>query len=312
MSAPAISTSPSQSKDDPAREWAEATAATLRLKRQEQSHLPVAEREQQLETALRDAIQVVPLESRSSFLQALGDKFPNWEAATQSIYSQAKARIQNPTELADALAEAAPRLSPAEREQITQRLRASGLSASVEGMDPEILAEIKSRLKLAPEEQIDAQRLGKLFVIFSDLTLALDQLVWNLWKSASPQSSIRREISPSEVRTLVRRSLCGDTEASATQVQQQLESTRQLIAGLLAGLGSAGQAFGAKFQERYAPDAIRTAVDADSGGFFASAEMKCWKHYEGLAPELTTDAIEGQVREAVVKYTEDLIRGRKR
>lgn len=314
MNAPASSSAPVKSIDNPASEWADNLAAALRLKQQEYSHLPTTERENRLEAELREAIQSVPLENRPVFLQALGARFPSWEAATLQTYAQAaKSRIQSPTELADALVECAPRLSSAEREQIVARLQSSGLSPAPGGeMSQEILTEIKTRLKLAPEEEIDSQRLGKLFVIFSDLTLALDQLVWNLWKSAAPQSAIRREISPSDVRMLVRRSLCGDAEASATQVQQQLESTRQLIAGLLAGLGSAGQAFGARFQERYAPDAIRTAVEADSGGFFASADVKCWKHYESLAPELAPDAIETQVREAVVKYTEDLIRGRKR
>ena len=313
MNAPATPTPPVSGVDDSSREWALAVATTLRLKQQEHSHLPPAEREQRLETELRDAVQAVPLADRQSHLLALGKIFPSWEAATHGTYAQAKSRIQTPIELVDALVESAPGLAPADREQIAERLRSVGLSAAATGgLGQEILTEIKSRLKLAPEEEIDSQRLGKLFIIFADLTLALDQLVWNLWKGAAPQSSIRREISSSDVRGLVRRSLCGDAEASAAQIQQQVESTRQLIAGLLAGLGSAGQTFGARFQERFAPDAIRSAVEADSSGFFASAEVKCWKHYEGLAPELTTDAIETQVREAVVKYTEDLIRGRKR
>lgn len=313
MNAPVTSSSV-QSTDGTPRGWARTLAATLKLKQQEHRDLPPTEREQRLESELRDALQRLPLENREEYLRALAETFPSWEAATQSTFAPTKREPQTPSNLVDGLVEAAPRLTPAEREQFIHRLSAAGLAPASQGqgMDPEVLAEVKTRLKLGPAETIDTQRLGKLFVIFADLTLALDQLVWNLWKSAAAQSSIRREISPSEVRALVRRSLNGDAEASAAQVQQTLEATRQLIAGLLAGLGSAGQTFGERFQARYSAESIRAAVQADSGGFFASAEAKCWKHYEELAPELSTEAIESQVREAVVKYTENLIRGTKR
>jgi hypothetical protein len=112
----------------------------------------------------------------------------------------------------------------------------------------------------------------------------------------------------------MRRSLTGDAEASVAQIQKQLEATRQLIAGLLAGLGPAGKNFARRYQQRYTPEAIREAVKAEGGGggMFANAETKFWKKYTELAGEITDATIENDVQEAVVKYAEDLIRGTNR
>ena len=134
-----------------------------------------------------------------------------------------------------------------------------------------------------------------------------------MWRSAAPKSPIRRDTSQGDLRMLTRRSLAGDAEASAAQVQKQLEGTRQLIAGLLAGLGPAGRNFARRYQQRYAPDAVREAVRAEGGGgMFVNAEVRCWKKYTDLAAEITDATIENDVQEAVVKYAEDLIRGTNR
>jgi hypothetical protein len=141
----------------------------------------------------------------------------------------------------------------------------------------------------------------------------LDQLAWNVWKSAAPKSAIRRDASLGDLRLQMRRSLMGDAEYSATQVQQQVERTRQIVAGLLAGLGSAGRNYARRYLQKYSPDAVREAVKLEGGsGMFSNPEAKCWKKYTDLAAEITESSIEGDVQEAVVKYAEDLIRGTSR
>lgn len=299
----------------PPAEWAALLGQKLHAARAHLVGEPAEKRADKLEEILRRSLQEIPPDQRESYLGALADRFPSWQRATESVLA-AKGEVageMTPDQALDFFIESLPKMTPAQREQAKQRLAAAGLvSTASKPIDGEALTEVQNKLKLGPNDSVDAQRLGKLFASFADVTLALDQLVWNLWRSAAPKSPIRRETSQGDLRTLVRRSLVGDTEASVTLVQQQLESTRQLIAGLLAGLGPAGQDFAKKFQERYAPEAIRAAVMADGGGgFFANAESKCWKRYMELGVELTDASIESAVREAVVKYAEDLIRGRR-
>ncbi|MEO6002381.1 MAG: hypothetical protein ABIZ04_16175 [Opitutus sp.] len=308
---PAETSHPVESVPVEAQLWAEALAQELNLAHSQHTDATAEDRAARLEEVVRTAILAISPGGRAPYLRALNDRFPSWAESTRRIYEQ-KHRVVSPDEAIEAFFQQATFFTPEQREQVRERLSALGLSSTDE-LNSEARAEVQTKLKLQPEDAIDAQRLAKLFATFADLMLGLDQLVWNLWRSAAPQSSIRRDLSPAELRALVRRSLCGDAEASAVQVQQQLEMTRQLTAGLLAGLGLAGQTFGNHFHARYSPDAIRSAIDAESGGgLFASAEAKCWKRYTDLSAELTAEAIETQVRDTVVKYAEDLIRGRKR
>jgi len=206
-------------------------------------------------------------------------------------------------------------MSGEQRESLKQKLAELGfIVTSNKPIDGDALTDVQAKLKLGPDDPIDPQRLGKLFAALADVMLTLDQLAWNLWRSAAPKSTIRRDNSQGDLRMLMRRSIEGDAEASAAQVQKQLESTRQLIAGLLAGLGPAGKNFSRRYQQRYTPDAIREAVKAEGGGggLFGNIEVKCWKKYTELAAEITEATIESDVQEAVVKYAEDLIRGSNR
>jgi hypothetical protein len=264
-----------------------------------------------LEEELRAGLLAIPAPNRDRYLRALAERFPSWEMANVFTYTP------QPTmeEIVEAFMKAAPQFTEEQRETVKLRLEALGLvvtkSKAVEG---DVLTEVQTKLKLDPKDEIDPQRLGKLFAAFAETMLTLDQLVWNVWRNAAPKSTIRRDPAKGDLRLLVRRSLVGDAEASAQQVQQMLESTRQLIAGLLAGVGSAGQSFAQHFQKRYSPEGISTVVRADGGGsgLFANTEAKCWKKYAELASELTEESIESDVRDSVIKYAESLILGTNR
>ncbi len=269
-------------------------------------------RQNYLEDELRRALQAIPASKRGAHLDALAERFPSWELATVSVNTPSAITQRTPDEIVKAFLELAPQLSGEQREDVKQRLAALGMIVSSnKPIEGDALADVQAKLKLGAEDPIDPQRLGKLFAALADTMLTLDQLAWNLWRSAAPKSPIRRDTSQGDLRLLMRRSLSGDAEASAAQVQKQLEATRQLIAGLLAGLGPAGKNFARRYQQRYTPDAIRDVVRAEGGGggLFANAEAKCWKKYTELANEITDASIESDVQEAVVKYAEDLIRG---
>ena len=294
--------------------WAAALGNRLKYLQANLAEETGENRQVYLEEELRRALQTVPASKRGVYLDALAERFPTWELATVSVANPAAVTQAMPDEIVKAFLQLVPQLSAEQREGVKQKLAALGMIISTSNpLEGEALAEVQARLKLGRDDPVDPQRLGKLFAAFAEAMLTLDQLAWNVWRSAAPKSSIRRDTAQGDLRMLTRRSLSGDAEASAAQVQKQLEATRQLVAGLLAGLGPAGRNFARRYQQRYAPDAVRETVRAEGGGgVFANLEARCWKKYTDLAAELTDATIENDVQEAVVKYAEDLIRGTNR
>lgn len=260
-----------------------------------------------LEEEMRRALQTVPAAKRGAYLDALAARYPNWEMAAVFVNNPAKVARQTPEEVIQAFLQLVPQLTGEQREAVKQKLAAAGLIlADPKPIDGEALTDLQARLKLEPEDKIDAQRLGKLFALYAEAMLILDQLAWNVWRNAAPKSSIRRDTTLGDLRTVTRKALAGDAAITPAQVHKQIEASRLLIAGLLAGLGPAGKNFSRRYQQNYTPDAIREAVRAEGGG---KSDAHFWKKYTELASQLSETVIEDDVQEAVVKYAEDLIRG---
>jgi hypothetical protein len=310
---PATSTS-TAALEEPAA-WASALGNRLKYLQANLADEAAESRQSYLEEELSRSLQALPPSKRGPYLEALAERFPTWELATVAVNSPAAVTQQTPDEIVKSFLALVPQLSGEQRENVKQRLAALGLVVSASSpIDGEALADVQAKLKLGPKDPVDPQRLGKLFALFAEFVFTVDQLAWNVWRNAAPKSAIRRDSSQGDFRSLARRSVAGDAEASAALVQKQLEATRQLVAGLLAGLGPAGKNFARKYQQRYSPDAIREAIRAEGGGggLFANAEARSWKKYTDLAAEITDASIENDVQEAVVKYAEDLIRGSNR
>jgi hypothetical protein len=291
--------------------WASSFGQRLRYLQANLADEAPENRQAYLEEELKRALQPVPSSRRAVYLDALAQRFPTWDMATVTVDSTANVTPQTPDEIIAAFLQLAPKLSAEQRDAIKGKLAALGMIViSNKPIEGEALVDLQSKLKLAPDDPIDPNRLGKLFAVLADTLATIDQLAWNVWKNAAPKSAIRRDSSMGDLRLQLRRSLTGDAENSATQIQQQLERTRQIVAGLLAGLGSAGRNFARRHLQRYSPDAIREAVKLEGGGgMFANVETKCWKKYTEVATEITEASIETDVQEAVAKYAEDLIRG---
>ena len=294
--------------------WAVSFGQRLRFLQANLADETPESRQSYLEDELKRALQPVPSSRRAAYLDALAQRFPTWDMATVSVDAAAKVTPQTADEIIAAFLELAPTLSAEQREAIKAKLAAHGLIViSNQPLEGDALVDLQAKLKMAPDDPIDANRLGKLFAVLADTLATIDQLAWNVWKSAAPKSPIRRDSSFGDLRLQLRRSLSGDAEHSAAQVQQQVERMRQIVAGLLAGLGSAGRNYARRHLQRYSPDAIREAVKLEGGGgMFANAEAKCWKKYTEVAAEITEASIESDVQDAVAKYAEDLIRGTSR
>ena len=260
-----------------------------------------------LEEELRRVLQTVPAAKRGAYLEALAMRYPAWETAAVFVNNPAKVARQTPDEIIAAFLQLAPALTGAQREEVKQKLAALGLIVpSAQPIDGEALTDVQAKLKLEPEDKVDVQRLGKLFAIYADAMLTLDQLAWNVWRNAAPKSAIRRDTTQGDLRTVTRKALAGDAGTTPAQVAKQLEASRLLVAGLLAGLGPAGKNFSRRYTQSYTPDAIREVVRAEGGG---KSDAHFWKKYTELAAQLSETVIEDDVQEAVVKYAEDLIRG---
>ncbi len=267
------------------------------------------DRQVHLEEEMRRALETVPLGKRGSHLYHLAQAFPEWDLAAATALTPAAVARQTPDEIVRSFLQLVPQLAGEQREKVKQQLAEAGMVLPApHAIEGEALTTIRTKLKLDPEDPVDTQQLARLFGLFAEAMLALDQLAWNVWRNAAPKSPIRRDTAQGDLRTVTRLSLSGKTGANDAhvQVQKQIDASRQLIAGLLAGLGPAGKNFARRYQQRYTPDAVREVVRAEGGG---KSDAQFWKKHTELAAEITETVIEDDVQAAVVKYAEDLMRG---
>ncbi len=291
--------------------WAASLVTRLKYLQTNLTEASPENRQVYMEEELRRALQELPLEKRGSHLYALAQAFPEWELAAATVTAPAAAARQTPDEIVRSFVQLVPSLTGEQREKVKQQLAALGLVLpSPQPLEGESLTGVRTKLKLDVEDPINVTQLAKLFAAYAEAMLALDQLAWNVWRNAAPKSPIRRDIAQGDLRTVTRRALAGDAESAVAQaaVQKQLEASRQLVAGLLAGLGPAGKNFARRYQQRYTPDAVREVVRAEGG----KGDLQFWKKHTELAAEVTETVIEDDVQAAVVKYAEDLMRGSQR
>ncbi len=291
--------------------WAASLVTRLKYLQTNLTEASPENRQVHMEEELRRALQDLPLEKRGSHLYALAQVFPEWELAAATVTAPAAAARMTPEEIVRAFLQLVPSLTGEQRDKVKQELVALGLVLpSVQPVEGEALVGLRTKLKLDSEDPINVTQLAKIFAAYAEAMLALDQLAWNVWRNAAPKSPIRRDIAQGDLRAVTRRALAGDAESAVAQaaVQKQLEASRQLVAGLLAGLGPAGKNFARRYQQRYTPDAVREVVRAEGG----KGDLQFWKKHTELAAEVTETVIEDDVQAAVVKYAEDLMRGSQR
>jgi hypothetical protein len=93
-------------------------------------------------------------------------------------------------------------------------------------------------------------------------------------------------------------------------LQQSLERTRKLIAGLLGAIGRAGAAYARDRARLFDPGAIEADARAEKK-WNESLEFACWRKYVQLQKEYGSEAtVEKSIQEAMAKAAENLILGR--
>lgn len=289
--------------------WAQEVATRLRMLQTSFADDPPETRHGYLVEEIGRSLRDIVESRRPEYLAGLRERFPTAERV--EVTKPAPTPVSgetielSPQELAEQLIDHVPDLTTEMKAMLAERLQAAGLSVE-RAKGVELPLELLGKLGLGPDQALDEQRLGKLLAALLDLVATQDSLVWNLWKNIAPKSIVRREAAENLRRT-VGRYLAGDREVATLQITQMLDKTRQLTIGLLSALGPAGETYARHHLETFAPEKIRATVEAGSPGFLTNVEQKCWRKYVELAGELSGPAVENQIVNAIVAYTEEII-----
>ena len=313
-------TGPGSARSSPFNEeraWASGMAARLKLVLGSFAEDEQEARRDYLAEELTRALKDVAPARRRSYLKALNRLFPSWEGAPGARKQDV---VQDTPEMLVAkLVEVSPYLTVDQRKQFADQLLGAGIacvrvtSAAVPvahaGVQEAVPVELQKKLGLSADQQLSQQRVLRLIAVLVDFTVTVDQVAWSMWRQIAPKSVIRREGgAEADYRKIAGPYLAGDDEVSTAQISQVLDKTRQLVAGILAGIGSTGEVFARQFLSKIAPPAIQEQADAESG-FFLGPEQKCWRRYVNLFNEINGVAIEKEITSAIAKATEDLVLG---
>jgi hypothetical protein len=291
-----------------ARLWAEKVAGRLWMLQTSFADDPPSTRHDYLVEEIERSIKDVGESKRSEYLAALMQRFPGPERIDAPYFKPPEAQTvqRGPQEIADELIARLPEFSNEAKAVLAQKLQALGLFASP-NRGIELPLELLGKLGITPKETLDEERLIKLFTALLEMVVTLDHLIWNVWKNVAPKSNLRRDQGGDNPRRTIGRYLSGDREVATLQITQMLERTRQLTAALLSAIGPAGEIFARKHLEKFAPEKIRAGVESKSPGFISNVELKCWRRYVELAADLSGHAVEMQIVDGIVAYTEELI-----
>lgn len=290
--------------------WAGGLAARLRLLQANFADDSSADRQNYLIEEIEGALKSVSPTKKKLYLDCLSERFPAW----QGLRSTAKSDVQvgaaplAPEELVRRLVELAPTLSPEARRAFALELQPVGLSIK-ESADVflDLPPDLQKKLGLAAGKPLQLERAVKLLAITTELTLALDQLVWRLWKELAAKSVIRRD---GEFNRLAGPFLAGDADVSPPQLAQLVERTRRLISAMLNAVGKAGPDYAKEYMRHMSPDSIEEWGTMEKT-WKESKEAACWRKYLQQAKEHASEAaIDREIQDAIVKATESIYQGR--
>ena len=290
--------------------WANGLAARLRLVQANFADDQASSRQGYIAEEVERGLKNVAPSKRKTYLAALAAQFPSWQSGTgaPSPVGQKPPAPDTPESLLQRLVDASAELTPERKKELSRELQRAGWTVSDQSAPAlELSAELQKKLGLAPGQALNLERAVKLAGALSDMVLALDQLVWALWKQLAARSAIRKE---ADLFKLMGPYLTGDPEVSTQQLTQTLEKTRRLIAGLLGAIGRAGSTYARNHVARFAPDVIEDWAKMERK-WSQGLEQVCWRKYVEHAKEHSSEAaIENEIQEGIAKAAENLVMGR--
>ncbi len=289
--------------------WAGALAARLKVLQANLADDDPATRKGFIIDEINNALKGCVPEKRQALLDALTEQFPSWDLPAPAAAPAPEP--QTPEALLKQLIESLPALSVPQREDFARQLKSAGLEIPGGGGGGggaiELPADLQKRLGPGAAKPVNAERAAKSLAMLFDMVLTLDQLVWTLWKQIATKSMVRKE---ADFGKLSGDYLSGSGEVSSAQLQQSLERTRKLIAGLLGAIGRAGASYARDRARLFDPGAIEADARAEKK-WNESLEFACWRKYVQLQKEYGSEAtVEKSIQEAMAKAAENLILGR--
>ena len=258
---------------------------------------------------------ILPAE-RERFLRKLLEQFPTCEFAAQSPKETAESedapsggqqRFRNVDFLIQNLLEVVPNLADEQKAIIDARLQEAGLRPGPRHDDfVDLDQELKTKLQMRGDLSLSAEELKRLTGMLIEFVLKLEPLVWNTWRTLSPRSAVRPQGS---LAKKMGQFLCKDADVSVDSVEEDLKVLQRLIAALTTAVSRAGGSFAKRHLAKFSPSEIAALVKMEPGGVFVSHEVKCWRKYVELAETLNEDAIDVEIKKAIVDYVESLAKG---
>jgi len=291
--------------------WSQEVGGRLRMLQASFAEDPPARREQFLIEEIERSLKGIGESRRNDYLDALVRCFPAPERIGDApvdpspVAEPVKKTVE---ELAEEILGRVDEFNNEGKEWLLSKFQAAGLIA-VKDQVLDLPPELRGKFGLGPEQRLDEERLAKLFAVSLEMVGTLDNLIWNLWKTIAPKSAVQRD-QADNIRRTIGGYLAGDREVATLQITQALDKTRQLLAGLLSAIGPTGETYAKHHLETFAPEKIRASVE--TGTFITNVEQKCWRRYVSLAEQLNGPAIEKQIVDAIVTYTEEVVSGRNR
>jgi hypothetical protein len=264
------------------------------------------------------ALKTVLPDQRNEFLKKLMARFPVGSFGPKPLpkgKAAPSAPVIEPDKLKDAeflvrnLLAIVPTLSGERKEYVVKSLHQAGLTLTPKAQghySDESVQRLKAAIQVGDGRGVDADRLMELSILLANFVCKLEPLVWNIWRTLSPRSSIRQSVSMKDV---MGRFAFNDPNASQEQIDNELKALQRLIAAIITAVGRVGGQFAKNHLARFSPSEISALVKVERGSVLVSHEVKCWRKYLELAGGLNEDSIETEIRNSIVGYVESLRKG---
>ncbi|MFC1634475.1 hypothetical protein ACFL5Z_06495 [Planctomycetota bacterium] len=269
-----------------------------------------------LHEAIEKVLATILPAERNEFLRRLLGRFPTGSFAAQPAERKSEieggsmigeSRFRNIDFLIQNLLEIIPTLTEEQKVIIDRSLQEGGLRREVKLNDSvDLDQELRAKLQIHGERNLESKELAELSAMLVEFVLKLEPVVWNTWRTLSPRSTVR---SQGTLAKKIGQFLCKDAEVSSSSVDDDLKVLQRLIAAMTTAVSRAGGQFAKRHLAKFSPSEIAALVKMEPGSVFVSHEVKCWRKYVELAETLNEDAIDMEIRKAIVDYVESLAKG---
>lgn len=273
-----------------------------------------------LSEEIEQALSAVVPGERQAFLEELMTRFPTWDPNAELTPSEGEpGSLSRPEsqDLATQLVDQVPTLSEKQKQALIEQLREAGLAPEIRQEWPDEAAEaLRSALQLSRQESLDPKsmepsRLLEMTTLLVEFVQRLDQFAWEAWKGMAPPSSVRR---PARLPGTLQRFLEADPDVPRDRIKEDLDKLRSLLYSLISSVARAARQFAFDLRKNLSPEGIIANVEEehkeDVKGLLGikAGTKQYWKKYRDLFEGITDDYIVEQLKKAMAKSTEALMK----